>query len=247
MNLPIGPSIEYIENVTNRRLSKNRYYSLRDRMQIEDTEWFLNFVTGTNGGGFLRYYRERMFVYENVLQKTMRQLSLELSSKPHEEQNYRRIATLTDHIIKLNTLLAQLGMSTPVLVAMKIANDPNWKDLTGIINEQERAILLEKYRKEVEEGVNRVPKLNEEDKDFTNYKKKKLNQLNREIGFGIAERQGNIRLAELYKNSTANEDTTSIPDRPRPDGEDSGEEQASGDGISEAERKYREHKDKAVF
>lgn len=249
MQLPEALAIEYVERVTEHRISVMRYYSLKKGIHEEDAAWFFNY----SSGGYIRAYRERLFVYDYLLQNGMRQYNLELSTKPHEAQDPDRINKLSEHILKVNTLLAQYQMATPVLVAMKIANDPKYASIRDIVDEDEKKEILLKYHRDIIHEPDKVPVLEDESvkgsgKDYTNYKNKRINELNREIGHGIAERQTGIRYPS-GSDEERKEDSNSFKDGSGSGngGENTGETETEGDGLSEGEREYRKQKERAVF
>lgn len=252
MLFPQDAAIEYVENITKHRISINRFYDLKNKIHIETTEWFINFSTGVGDGSFLHFFRERLFIFQDILQKTIRQMNLELTTRPHEQQNHRRIHTLTEDAIQLNVLLAQFGMSTPVMVAMKLVNDPQFKDLKNIITAEERNKLIINFRKKLEDNikynVEKVDPDNPKEKDLTNYKRSSINELNRKIGFGIAERSSNIQLDKIYEDNSSTEYSHSLPDSGSgTPTENRTETKDAGSDVSEGEREYRRQKDKAVF
>lgn len=252
MMFPEQQTLDYIQNITQYRISIPTYYKLKKRIALDDTLWILNF----SKGGFLHQFRKTMFVYENTLTKVTQQYNLELS-REREDQDTTYLKNLVDHIIKINTLIAQFSMSSPMLAAMKMASDPQFRELDGIIDEKEKEKIIQQFGRNFGLGA-KGEKGNGNRHDRDKYEDSKyattnilIQNYNESVGSTIAERQG-IRIERVFDNNERSEsegsgNSGSMANRPNGTGEIGEEKTGTADAEDIGEQTYRREKSKAVF
>lgn len=223
MNFGETASLDYIENITTYRINPVKYYKLRKKMALDDSSWFFNFARG----GFIHFFRDRMFVFQNHLEKLTLQYSMELSTRPHENQDSERLKWLGEQILRTNVLLAQYGMSSPVIVAMKMAADPqkNFPELDNIANKEEKEKLLLDLGKRFGNYIGRTGTPNGQHNPRTTipntntqspYPEKTSDDISENIslnmvGEKLGEQQG-IRYSEILNDSDETDNTGEISD-----------------------------------
>ncbi len=108
--------MKYIEEKTGRAISLTSYQRYK-RITLNDNAanaWINNYVRI----GFVEHYRKRMNEMETLQTSIYRELILELSKKP-EEQNKKYIIALSAEIRQNNIHLCQLGLGMPIIAKMK--------------------------------------------------------------------------------------------------------------------------------
>jgi hypothetical protein len=109
-------AMEYVEKKTGRAISLTSYQRYK-KLALNDnaaSAWIDNFARI----GFVDHYRKRMNEMETLQKNIYRQLNLELSKKP-EEQNKKYIISLSSELRQNNIHLCQLGLGMPIIAKMK--------------------------------------------------------------------------------------------------------------------------------
>ena len=103
--------MKYVEEKTGRSISLTSYQRYK-KIALNDESanaWITNF----GKIGFVKNYRKRINEMEILQQTIFRQLNLELTKKP-AEQDRKYVLSLMESIRQNNIFLSQLGMSMPV-------------------------------------------------------------------------------------------------------------------------------------
>lgn len=90
---------------------------------------------------FVDHYRKRMNEMETLQRNIYRQLNLELSKKP-EEQDKKYIIALSSEIRQNNIHLCHLGISMPVISKMKEKIDGRREKILSLANDYKNSHLL---------------------------------------------------------------------------------------------------------
>ena len=91
--------------------------------------------------GFVDHYRKRMNEMETLQKNIYRQLNLELSKKP-EEQNKKYIIALSSEIRQNNIHLCQLGLGMPIIAKMKEKIDGRKQKILSLVDDNKKSHLL---------------------------------------------------------------------------------------------------------
>ena len=104
--------MKYVEEKTGRAISLTSYHRYKKIALNDETAnaWINNF----GKIGFVNHYRKRINEMEILQQTTFKQLNLELTKKP-EEQDKKYVLSLIDSIRQTNIQLSQMGMGMPIL------------------------------------------------------------------------------------------------------------------------------------
>jgi hypothetical protein len=131
--------MKYVEEKTGRSISLTSYQRYKKLALNENTSnaWIDHFARI----GFVDHYRKRMNEMETLQKNIYRQLNLELSKKP-EEQNKKYIIALSSEIRQNNIHLCQLGIGIPVISKMKEKIDGRKQKILSIANDYKNSHLL---------------------------------------------------------------------------------------------------------
>jgi hypothetical protein len=156
--------MKYVEEKTGRTISLTSYQrykklALNENISNARIDHFARI-------GFVDHYRKRMNEMETLQRNIYRQLNLELSKKP-EEQDKKYIIALSSEIRQNNIHLCHLGIGMPVISKMKekidgrkqkilsLANDyknnhllPSSKEITGMDEIDIESIIREREERE---------------------------------------------------------------------------------------------------
>src|SRR5918993_2194337 len=108
--------IEYVKKKTGRSISLTSYQRYK-KIALNDNAanaWIDHFARI----GFIDHYRKRINEMETLQKIIYRQLNLELSKNP-EEQNKKYIIALSTEIRQNNIILCELGMGMPIIAKVK--------------------------------------------------------------------------------------------------------------------------------
>jgi hypothetical protein len=131
--------MKYIEEKTGRAISLTSYHRYK-KIAMNDnsgTAWINNFARI----GFIDHYRKRMNEMETLQKNIYRQLNLELSKKP-EEQNKKYIISLSAEIRQNNIHLCQLGLGMPIIAKMKEKIEGRKQKILSLVNDNNKSHLL---------------------------------------------------------------------------------------------------------
>ena len=129
----------YIEEKTGRAISLTSYHRYK-KLALNDNAanaWIDNFARI----GFVDHYRKRMNEMETLQKNIYRQLNLELSKKP-EEQNKKYIIALSSEIRQNNIQLCQLGLGMPIIAKMKEKIEGRNSKILSLVNDNKMSHLL---------------------------------------------------------------------------------------------------------
>ena len=129
----------YIEEKTGRAISLTSYHRYK-KIALNDNAanaWIDNFARI----GFVDHYRKRMNEMETLQKNIYRQLNLELSKKP-EEQNKKFIISLSAEIRQNNIHLCQLGLGMPIIAKMKEKIEGRKHKILSLVNDNKNSHLL---------------------------------------------------------------------------------------------------------
>jgi hypothetical protein len=131
--------MDYVEKKTGRAISLTSYQRYKKIALNDNTSiaWLDHFARI----GFVEHYRKRMNEMETVQKNIYRQLNLELSKKP-EEQNKKYIIALSAEIRQNNIHLCQLGLGMPIIAKMKDKILGRKQKILSIINDNKKNHLL---------------------------------------------------------------------------------------------------------
>ena len=128
--------IKYVEEKTGRAISLTSYQRYK-KIALNDNAasvWIDNFARI----GFVDHYHKRMNKMETLQKNIYRQLNLELSKKP-EEQNKKYIIALSSVIRQNNIHLCHLGLGMQIIAKMKEKiNGRNQKILSLVDDDNKR-------------------------------------------------------------------------------------------------------------
>lgn len=131
--------IKYVEEKTGRSISLTSYHRYK-KIALNDNAanaWIDNFARI----GFVDHYRKRMNEMETLQKSIYRQLNLELSKKP-EEQNKKYIIALSSEIRQNNLHLCQLGLGIPIIAKMKEKILGRKQKILSLVNDNKKSHLL---------------------------------------------------------------------------------------------------------
>ena len=131
--------MNYIEEKTGRAISLTSYHRYK-KLALNDNAanaWIDNFARI----GFVDHYRKRMNEMETLQKNIYRQLNVELSKKP-EEQNKKYITSLSSEIRQNNIHLCQLGLGMPIIAKMKEKIDGRKQKILSLVNDNNKSHLL---------------------------------------------------------------------------------------------------------
>ena len=131
--------MDYVEKKTGRSISLTSYQrykklALNDNTSIAWLDYFARI-------GFVEHYRKRMNEMETLQKNIYRQLNLELSKKP-EEQNKKYIISLSAEIRQNNIHLCQLGLGLPIIAKMKEKIEGRKQKILSLVNDNKNSHLL---------------------------------------------------------------------------------------------------------
>ena len=131
--------MKYVEEKTGRPISLTSYQrykkiALNDNTSIAWLDYFARI-------GFVDHYRKRMNEMETLQKNIYRQLNLELSKKP-EEQNKKFIISLSAEIRQNNIQLCQLGLGMPIIAKMKEKIEGRKQKILSLVNDNKNSHLL---------------------------------------------------------------------------------------------------------
>ena len=131
--------MKYIEEKTGRAISLTSYHRYK-KLALNDNAanaWIDNFARI----GFVDHYRKRMNEMETLQKNIYRQLNLELSKKP-EEQNKKYIISLSAEIRQNNIHLCQLGLGMPIIAKMKEKIEGRKQKILSLVEDNKNSHLL---------------------------------------------------------------------------------------------------------
>jgi hypothetical protein len=131
--------MKYIEDKTGRPISLTSYQRYK-KIALNDNSasaWIDNFVRM----GFVDHYRKRIHEMETLQKSIYRELNLELSKKP-EEQNKKYIIALSAEIRQNNIHLCQLGMGMPIIAKMKEKIEGRNQKILSLVDDNKKNRLL---------------------------------------------------------------------------------------------------------
>jgi hypothetical protein len=131
--------MKYIEDKTGRSISLASYHRYKKRALNENaaTAW-INYFARI---GFVDHYRKRMNEMETLQKNIYKQLSLELSKKP-EEQNKKYIIALSSEIRQNNIHLCQLGLGMPIIAKIKEKIEGRKQKILSLVDDNKKNHLL---------------------------------------------------------------------------------------------------------
>ena len=131
--------MKYVEEKTGRSISLTSYQRYKKRALNDNAAnaWIDYFAWI----GFVDHYRKRMNEMETLQKNIYRQLNLELSKKP-EEQNKKFIIALSSEIRENNIHLCQLGIGMPIISTMKEKIDGRNQKILSLANNYKNGHLL---------------------------------------------------------------------------------------------------------
>ena len=131
--------MKYIEDKTGRPISLTSYQRYKKIALNDNTAsaWINNFAKI----GFVDHYRKRMNEMETLQKNIYRQLNVELSKKP-EEQNKKYIIALSSEIRQNNIHLCQLGLGMPIIAKMKERIEGRKQKILSLVNDNNKSHLL---------------------------------------------------------------------------------------------------------
>ena len=131
--------MKYVEEKTGRSISLTSYQRYKKMALNENASnaWIDHFARI----GFVEHYRKRMNEMETLQRNIYRQLTLELSRKP-EEQDKKYIIALSTEIRQNNIHLCHLGISMPVISKMKEKIDGRKQKILSLANDYKNSHLL---------------------------------------------------------------------------------------------------------
>ena len=131
--------MDYIKEKTGRAISLTSYHRYKKIAfhGNSSTAWINNFARI----GFVDHYRKRMNEMETLQKNIYRQLNLELSKKP-EEQNKKYIIALSAEIRQNNIHLCQLGLGMPIIAKMKEKIEGRNQKILSVVNDNKKSRLL---------------------------------------------------------------------------------------------------------
>ncbi|MGE0242909.1 MAG: hypothetical protein AB7F53_03085 [Nitrososphaeraceae archaeon] len=131
--------MKYLEKKTGRSISLTSYQRYKKIALNENAAnaWIDHFARI----GFVDHYRKRMNEMETLQRNIYRQLNLELSKKP-EEQNKKYIVALSSEIRQNNIHLCQLGIGMAVISKMKENIDGRKQKILSLANDYKNSHLL---------------------------------------------------------------------------------------------------------
>ena len=127
--------MKYVEEKTGRAISLTSYQRYK-KIALNDNAanaWIDNFAKI----GFVDHYRKRMNEMETLQKNIYRQLNLELSKKP-EEQNKKYIISLSAEIRQNNIHLCQLGLGMPIIAKMKEKIEGRKQKILSLVNDNNK-------------------------------------------------------------------------------------------------------------
>ena len=138
--------MDYVEKKTGRSISLTSYQrykklALNDNTSIAWLDYFARI-------GFVDHYRKRMNEMETLQKNIYRQLNLELSKKP-EEQNKKYIIALSAEIRQNNIHLCQLGLGIPIIAKMKEKIEGRKQKILSLIGDNNKNSHLLPSSKEI--------------------------------------------------------------------------------------------------
>ena len=139
-------AMHYIEEKTDRAISLTSYHRYK-KIALNDnaaSAWIDNF----SRIGFIDHYRKRMHEMETLQKNIYRQLNLELSKKP-EEQNKKFIIALSAEIRQNNIHLCQLGLGMPIIAKMKEKIEGRKQKILSLVNNNNKNNHLLPSSKEI--------------------------------------------------------------------------------------------------
>jgi len=131
--------MKYVEEKTGRAISLTSYHRYK-KIALNDNAanaWIDNFARI----GFVDHYRKRMNEMETLQKNIYRQLNLELSKKP-EEQNKKYIIALSAEIRQNNIHLCQLGLGMPIIAKMKEKIEGRKQKILSLVYDNKKSHLL---------------------------------------------------------------------------------------------------------
>ena len=137
--LPDKEGMKYIEEKTGRAISLTSYQRYK-KLALNDnatSAWIDNFARI----GFVDHYRKRMNEMETLQKNIYRQLNLELSKKP-EEQNKKYLIALSAEIRQNNIQLCQLGLGIPIIAKIKEKIEGRNQKILSLVNYNKKNSLL---------------------------------------------------------------------------------------------------------
>ena len=131
--------MKYVEQKTGRAISLTSYQRYKKLALNENTSvaWIDHFARI----GFVDHYRKRMNEMETLQKNMYRQLNLELSKRP-EEQDKKYIISLSSEIRQNNIHLCHLGIAMPVISKMKEKIDGRKQKILSLANDYKNSHLL---------------------------------------------------------------------------------------------------------
>ena len=138
--------MKYVEEKTGRSISLTSYQRYK-KIALNDNAanaWIDHFARI----GFVDHYRKRMNEMETLQKNIYRQLNLELSKKP-EEQNKKYIVALSSEIRQNNIHLCQMGIGMPVISKMKEKIEGRKQKILSLANDYNKNSHLLPSSKEI--------------------------------------------------------------------------------------------------
>jgi hypothetical protein len=131
--------MEYVEKKTGRSISLTTYHRYKKLALNDNTAnaWIDHFARI----GFVDHYRKRMNEMETLQKNIYRQLNLELSKRP-EDQNKKYIIALSTEIRQNNIHLCHLGIGMPVISKMKEKIDGRKQKILSLVTDYKNSHLL---------------------------------------------------------------------------------------------------------
>ena len=138
--------MKYIEEKTGRAISLTSYHRYKKIALNNNSSnaWINNFARV----GFVDHYRKRMNEMETLQKNIYRQLNLELSKKP-EEQNKKYIISLSAEIRQNNIHLCQLGLGMPIIANMKEKIEGRKQKILSLVGDNNKNNSLLPSSKEI--------------------------------------------------------------------------------------------------
>ena len=131
--------MKYIEEKTGRAVSLTSYHRYKKIALSGNaaSAWINNFARI----GFVDHYRKRINEMETLQKNIYRQLNIELSKKP-EEQNKKYIISLSAEIRQNNIHLCQLGLGMPIIAKMKEKIEGRKQKILSLVDDNKKSHLL---------------------------------------------------------------------------------------------------------
>jgi hypothetical protein len=131
--------MKYVEEKTGRSISLTSYQRYK-KIALNNNAanaWIDHFARI----GFVDHYRKRMNEMETLQKNIYRQLNIELSKRP-DEQDKKYIVALSSEIRQNNIHLCHLGISMPVISKMKEKIDGRKQKILSLANDYNKSHLL---------------------------------------------------------------------------------------------------------